>query len=1046
MLVVDREVDPDGLLATAALASVIVVDFDSGIDSTEVFVSKIERAYEANGGTPLTAVAFANHGGVEWQLTTDCICHPTHDDEAEDYLIAAAPVLSALAKCTAEGGRIDLLGCRLLTLDERLPDKLEKMFEGIQFTASDDDTGNPRAGGDWIMESDGLDISTDYFDPVKLKEYNDTMWGFWDVIDMIPIVGSVARAGQLGVLLVKGDTEGAKEAALNLAMNVAGDAMMLVSGPGGKAAMTSAKTAVKAGAKAGAKAVVKGGVKFTSKAGAKIFLKTAVKSAAPAFIRTFKKKMTKALAWRTIKKKCVKKLKKGPRKVVKALWNKTLEEGELPDELDFIVGAVHNATGIDVNELDNMSGTDFLELFSAVGTVTEQEIENEYAMDTAKELAFGSSQAFHRASIAALSNTMIGSIQGPLPDYPLILNVPDAARQYSSIYNNDASGTGHGQSKIDSPQGWSAWPSCRGEYVQMDIGSDQLVAGVVIQARAAPSQSQHVTKFLVSYMDSDDDHFMRLPNPNDATHSDCFTVGPYEAGDADAKLTFNFPGGPVTARFVRVEPWDWVGHPSMRIAPIVVRERCVVNVPEESRTYSSVFDQADVQQVAAAHGNHILLGCNPQGDIFHRVGGEMGGSWLKLDGALTQVAICPVEGEFFIGCNAAGEVWHRAGLHGSWQRLDGTPNLKQVATSRGGESFVGVTAAGEIWHRAGVQGSWQQLDGGLTQVAISCDGNFIIGCNAAGEVYHRAGVQGSWHKMDGVLTQVAVSGTQNTIIGLNAAGDIYYRAQNGRSAPYWRRLDGRLNQVTISEQGPGGQLFFSGCNGGGKVHHRAGGLAADYESAGRSGSWQVFDGGSGHAQSQIDSAGAWSAGRNKPGEWMQMDLGEVRQVTGVVTQGRHEGGDAAPPNGTPPTNSYLSCRQKVVDFKVQYSLDNVNFFEVYVDYQYPGPGPWSPPLRADECHAKYCADFPNPVSARYVRLVASTWYGHISMRAALQVVTREPLFERGDRCLAEFSPDVWVPATVLEVVPDGLHYEIEFRHLGHVRTRKMIAHQVRRLK
>ena len=102
-------------------------------------------------------------------------------------------MISALAKGLAkEGGRIDLLGCRLLTLDPELPDKLEKEFEGIQFTASDDDTGNPEVEGDWVMESDGIDISADYFDPTRLKAYTDTM-GWW--YNWNPIVKAQAEAG-----------------------------------------------------------------------------------------------------------------------------------------------------------------------------------------------------------------------------------------------------------------------------------------------------------------------------------------------------------------------------------------------------------------------------------------------------------------------------------------------------------------------------------------------------------------------------------------------------------------------------------------------------------------------------------------------------------------------------------------------------------------------------------------------------------------------------------------------------------------------------------
>merc|ERR1719491_1342908 len=192
MLVVDIEADPQGALAAAALPGTAVMVYNSAIDSTEDVVSKIEAALKANGGTPLTRIAFANHAGEVWQLASDCICHPGQDGCITD----ASPVISALAKGLAkEGGRIDLLGCRLLTLDPHLPGKLEKEFEGIQFTASDDDTGNRSAGGDWVQESDGIDITADYFDPVQLKLYKDTM-GWWNWIPALgpgwgPSIGEV---------------------------------------------------------------------------------------------------------------------------------------------------------------------------------------------------------------------------------------------------------------------------------------------------------------------------------------------------------------------------------------------------------------------------------------------------------------------------------------------------------------------------------------------------------------------------------------------------------------------------------------------------------------------------------------------------------------------------------------------------------------------------------------------------------------------------------------------------------------------------------------
>ena len=79
MLVVDSQADPQGALAAAVLPETVVMVYNSAIDSTEDVVSKIEAALKANGGTPLTRIAFANHAGEVWQLASDCICHPGQD-------------------------------------------------------------------------------------------------------------------------------------------------------------------------------------------------------------------------------------------------------------------------------------------------------------------------------------------------------------------------------------------------------------------------------------------------------------------------------------------------------------------------------------------------------------------------------------------------------------------------------------------------------------------------------------------------------------------------------------------------------------------------------------------------------------------------------------------------------------------------------------------------------------------------------------------------------------------------------------------------------
>merc|ERR1719355_379653 len=67
--------------------------------------------------------------------------------------------------------------------------------------------------------------------------------------------------------------------------------------------------------------------------------------------------------------------------------------------------------------------------------------------------------------------------------------------------------------------------------------------------------------------------------------------------------------------------------------------------------------------------------------------------------------------------------------------------------------------------------------------------------------------------------------------------------------------------------------------------------------------------GTGHARSMLDSPQAWSARWNRVGQWMQIDLGAVKTVSGVVTQGRRQG-------------------QWVTRYYVKYSTDGRRFYSV----------------------------------------------------------------------------------------------------------------------
>jgi hypothetical protein len=90
--------------------------------------------------------------------------------------------------------------------------------------------------------------------------------------------------------------------------------------------------------------------------------------------------------------------------------------------------------------------------------------------------------------------------------------------------------------------------------------------------------------------------------------------------------------------------------------------------------------------------------------------------------------------------------------------------------------------------------------------------------------------------------------------------------------------------------------------------------------------------------------------------WVQMDLGSSKYVAQIVTRGRAD--DA--------------ILQWVTQYKVQHSTDGITFTEV--------PSVFT---GNSDYNTKVYATLPEPVLARYVRVVPTSWSGHACMRVAV---------------------------------------------------------------
>ncbi len=131
-----------------------------------------------------------------------------------------------------------------------------------------------------------------------------------------------------------------------------------------------------------------------------------------------------------------------------------------------------------------------------------------------------------------------------------------------------------------------------------------------------------------------------------------------------------------------------------------------------------------------------------------------------------------------------------------------------------------------------------------------------------------------------------------------------------------------------------------------------------------SSSWDKDAPGFRHSTGQLNGEQGWSAGANDQNQWLQLDLGTVVPVAGVMTQGRRT------------TSIYYAnanSDQWVTKYKVSVSQDGNS---------------WQPVDGGREFDGNYDGEtqvkrlFGNTVMARYVRIMPTAWFNHITMRAA----------------------------------------------------------------
>ncbi len=162
--------DVDDLVA-AAKSDVIVLEYDPQSTTMDQLSTMVENAL---AGRKASSVAFATHdyGENKFYLTdseTISLGSTLADSDQREFW-------QEIGGMVQEGGRIDLLACSLASGDNGgiLIGALESVA-GVNVAASTDITGNVENGGNWILETDNIDCSVEYFQSKALKFYTEQL-------------------------------------------------------------------------------------------------------------------------------------------------------------------------------------------------------------------------------------------------------------------------------------------------------------------------------------------------------------------------------------------------------------------------------------------------------------------------------------------------------------------------------------------------------------------------------------------------------------------------------------------------------------------------------------------------------------------------------------------------------------------------------------------------------------------------------------------------------------------------------------------------------
>jgi hypothetical protein len=600
----------------------------------------------------------------------------------------------------------------------------------------------------------------------------------------------------------------------------------------------------------------------------------------------------------------------------------------------------------------------------------------------------------------------------------LTRNPPEASRTYSSVYLNDAIGTGYAQSMLDSQQAWSAAGTSPGsQWMQIDLGVARRVHGVVIQARHAVNQ--YVTEVEVQHSFDPNSGFSSVQSQANGGVR-FFSPATY-SNKQKSELIFMEP---VVARYIKIVVWGWVGHVSARAGvlicePAATGSTVCTNCPAgtysgaaaltvctscEAGLYSASSSSTVCARCAAGKYNKVVMntmsrnffalipgsppkvaspstrGAAAVGSsvlpAYSAQGGPLGQGHVSFDRTQTQYLAGGAQ-TFYISSNGGLTVValvQFTGSPGSYERIidfgNGSPSSNLILCRYVSSSTLLFelhefsSKVCTVSSETIVQGQWMTIVARYRAQDRTC--SLVVNGQLAGSTTANAAITDKPLEMTWVGRSLYGGDAylQGNIAGLYVHDEYVSDEQCALIA------DALQEGLDLTESGKhaaaAGSTVCNDCRAG---KYSAGAVLTDNPPEASRTYSSVYGNdaiGTGHAQSMLDSQLAWVALLSSPGsQWMQIDLGVARRVHGVVIQGRNN------------SNEY------VTEVEVQHSLDPNSGFSP-VQSQANGSVRFFPPATYSN-KQKSELIFMEPVVARYIKIVVWGCVGHVSARAGVLI-------------------------------------------------------------